>query len=276
MKVLFLSSEVHPFSKTGGLADVAGALPAALAALGHDVKVVTPRYAEVRDPRLAPTGHVLRLRFPFGEVGGPLLSVRLSARHEVLFLDCPALYGRPGLYGDARGEFPDNDRRFAYLCAGALQAAQRVGFAPDIVHLNDWQTGLAALALKSGFRDRALGRARTVFTVHNLAYQGHFPKRVMDELGLPWEVFRPDGGLEFYDGVNLLKGGLVFSDALTTVSPTYAREIQTPEQGYGLDGLLRERAGRCGSLRGSHSSTSMPFTMPCRSAARSRRSPSSP
>ncbi len=243
MKVLFLSSEVHPFSKTGGLADVAGALPAALAALGHDVKVVTPRYADVQDARLTPTGHTLRLRFPFGEVGGPLLSVRLSERHEVLFLDCPALYGRKGLYGDAGGEFTDNHRRFAYLCAGALQAAQRLGFAPDVVHLNDWQTGLAAVALQTGFRQGALGGARTVFTVHNLAYQGHFPKRVMDELGLPWELFRADGGLEFYDGVNLLKAGLVFSDALTTVSPTYAQEIQTPEQGYGLDGLLRGRAG---------------------------------
>lgn len=242
MKVLFLSSEVHPFSKTGGLADVSGALPAALAALGHDVKVVTPRYADVRDPRLAPTGHALRLRFPFGEVGGPLLSVRLSERHEVLFLDCPALYGRPGLYGDAQGEFPDNERRFAYLCAGALQAAQRLGFAPDIVHLNDWQTGLAALALKTGFRKGVLAQARTVFTVHNLAYQGYFPKRVMEELGLPWELFRSEDGVEFYDQVNLLKAGLVFSDLLTTVSPTYAQEIQTPEQGYGLDGLLRGRA----------------------------------
>ncbi|MBF5043595.1 glycogen synthase GlgA [Aggregicoccus sp. 17bor-14] len=242
MKVLFLSSEVHPFSKTGGLADVAGALPAALAALGHDVKVVTPRYLEVRDPRLQPTGHVLQLRFPFGPLGGPLLSVKLSARHEVLFLDCPALYGRPGLYGDGHSEFADNARRFAYLCAGALQAAQRVGFAPDIVHLNDWQTGLAAVALRTGFRQGALARACTVFTVHNLAYQGHFPKGVMDELGLPWSLFRAEGGLEFYDGINLLKAGLVFSDALTTVSPTYAKEIQTPEQGYGLDGLLRERA----------------------------------
>jgi starch synthase len=246
MKILFISSEVAPFSKTGGLGDVAGALPAALASLGHDVKVVTPRYRELRDAsRLTPTGQSLVVRFPSGDTSGPILSARLSAHLEVLFLEHEAFYGnRDGLYGDAWGEFGDNARRFAYLCVGALQAAQRLGFVPDIIHANDWQTGLVPLALQRGFRTTPLARAKSVFTIHNLAYQGHFPKAVMGELGLPWEVFTAEGGLEFHDQVNFLKGGLVFSDVLTTVSPTYAREIQAPEQGYGLDGLLRSRAHR--------------------------------
>ncbi|MCP3103604.1 glycogen synthase GlgA [Myxococcus sp. K15C18031901] len=274
MKILFISSEVAPFSKTGGLGDVAGALPAALAALGHDVKVVTPRYRDVRDTgRLSPTGHSLQLRFPFGEQGGPILSARLSEKLEVLFLENAAFYGdRPGLYGDAFGEFGDNARRFAYLSVGALQAAQRLGFIPDIVHANDWQTGLVPVALRRGFQSTALSRAKSVFTIHNLAYQGHFSKHVMAELGLPWDLFTADGGLEFYDTVNLLKGGLVFSDAITTVSPTYAREIQTPEQGYGLDGLLRHRAHRLtGILNGIDTQEWNPVTdphLPARYSAR--------
>jgi starch synthase len=243
MKILYVASEVAPFSKTGGLGDVAGALPAALAALGHDVKVVTPRYAGVRDARLTPTGHMVELRFPFGIERGALLSLRLSPRLEVLFLEHEHYYLRPGLYGDAGGEYEDNARRFAYLCLGALQAAQRLDFTPDIIHANDWQTGLLPVALRRGFQDTALGRARSVLTIHNLAYQGQFAKHVMDELGLPWELFNAERGLEFYDGVNFLKGGLQFADALTTVSPTYALEIQQPEAGAHLDGLLRHRQG---------------------------------
>lgn len=241
MKVLFVTSEVTPFSKSGGLGDVAGALPAALAALGHDVKIVSPRYASVKDARLAPTGHSLVLRFPFGEVGGPILSVRLAERLEVLFLENAHYFERGGLYGDAHGEFGDNHRRFAYLTLGAFQAAQRLRFVPDVIHFNDWQTGLGPLALRRGYQGTALGRARTVFTIHNLAYQGQFGKDIMGDLGLPWDVFTSENGIEFYDSVNFMKAALTFSDALTTVSPTYAREIQTPEQGFGLDGLLRRR-----------------------------------
>ncbi|MDY7226601.1 glycogen synthase GlgA [Hyalangium rubrum] len=248
MKILFISSEVAPFSKTGGLGDVAGALPAALAALGHDVKVVTPRYASIRDARIQPTGHTVVLRFPFGEERGAVLSVRLSERHEVLFLENAHYFERGGIYGDAHGEFGDNHRRFAYLSMGALQAAQRLHFIPDIVHLNDWQTGLAAVALRRGFQGTPLERSRAVFTIHNLAYQGQFGKDIMGELGLPWDLFTSDDGLEFHDTVNFLKAGLVFSDAITTVSPTYAKEIQTPELGCNLDGLLRRHQGRLSGI----------------------------
>jgi starch synthase len=248
MRILFIASEVAPFSKTGGLGDVAGALPAALAALGHDVKIVTPRYADIKDGRLQPTGHSLLVRFPFGEERGPILSVRLSERLEVLFLENQRFFGRAGIYGDASGEFGDNHRRFAYLSMGALQAAQRLGFIPDIVHSNDWQTGLVGVGLRRGFEASPMGRARGVFTIHNLAYQGQFGKDVMEELGLPWDLFTSEAGLEFHDTVNFLKGGLNFADAITTVSPTYAREIQTPELGANLDGLLRRLQGKVSGI----------------------------
>ncbi|WP_257452999.1 glycogen synthase GlgA [Archangium lipolyticum] len=243
MKILYVASEVTPFSKTGGLGDVAGALPAELAALGHEVKVVTPRYASIQDARLTPTGHQLELRFPFGVERGPILSLRQSPNLEVLFLENEHFYGRSGIYGDSWGEFGDNHRRFAYLSIGALQVAQRLRFFPDIIHLNDWQTGLTPVALQRGFQGTALARAKTVLTIHNLAYQGQFGKHVMDELGLPWDLFNAEHGLEFWDAVNFLKGGIQFSDALTTVSPTYAKEIQEPEGGASLDGLLRRRRG---------------------------------
>lgn len=241
MRILFIASEVVPFSKTGGLGDVSAALPAALAQLGHEVKIVTPRYADIQDPRLQPAGIELQLRFPFGTEGGPVSVARLSPNLEVYFLDNPRFFARQGLYGDAAGEFGDNHRRYAYLSIGALQLAEFLGFTPDILQLNDWQTGLAPLALKLGYGAR-FADTRSVFTIHNLAYQGQFPKSVMGELGLPWNLFRSEGGLEFYDSVNFLKAGLTFSDALTTVSPTYAREIQTPEGGNLLDGLLRARS----------------------------------
>ncbi|AKJ00962.1 starch synthase [Archangium gephyra] len=243
MKILYVASEVAPFSKTGGLGDVAGALPAELAALGHEVKVVSPRYGSIKTDRLTPTGHHLELRFPFGVERGPILSLRPSPNLELLFLENEHYYNRGGIYGDRWGEFGDNHRRYAYLSIGALQAAQRLGFTPDIVHLNDWQTGLTAVALRRAFQATALGRARSVLTIHNLAYQGQFGKEIMGDLGLPWELFTAEQGLEFYDTVNFLKGAIQFSDALTTVSPTYAREIQQPEGGANLDGLLRRRQG---------------------------------
>jgi starch synthase len=243
MKILYVASEVAPFSKTGGLGDVAGALPAELAALGHEVKVVTPRYASIKADRLTPTGHHLELRFPFGIERGPILSLSPAPNLELLFLENEHFYGRGGIYGDAWGEFGDNHRRYAYLSLGALQAAQRLRFTPDIIHINDWQTGLTPVALRRGFQGTALARARSVLTIHNLAYQGQFGKGIMGDLGLPWELFTAEHGLEFYDAVNFLKGGIQFADAITTVSPTYAREIQEPEGGASLDGLLRRRQG---------------------------------
>jgi starch synthase len=246
MKVLFVCSEVAPFSKTGGLADVAGALPAALAALGHEVTVVTPLYQSVKDAAIRPMGLGVSLRFPFGQVAYSLREAKLGENLRVVFIDQPYFFDRPGLYQDGESDYRDNHRRFGFFAVAALNCAELLGFEPDIVHLNDWQTGPTAVALATGYRGRALARARSVFTIHNLAYQGMFAKSVMGDLGLPWDLFTSEG-LELFDAVSFLKAGLAYSDALSTVSPRYAEEIQTPEGGFGLDGFLRRRRA---ALRG--------------------------
>ncbi len=248
MRVLFVASEVAPWSKTGGLADVASALPRALAARGHQVRVVSPKYGHI-DPGAAPSGPPLPLRFPAFEATARATSLELHGVEHV-FIAEKHFFDRPGVYGEQGGEYSDNARRFAYFTTAALAHAQVTGFAPEVVHLNDWQTGLGALAVKRGFVGTPIGRARVVCTIHNLAYQGNFEKHAMNDLGLPWELFGPDG-LEFYDRLSFLKAGLVWADALTTVSPSYAREIQTPAGGHGLDGVLRDRsAALTGILNG--------------------------
>ena len=191
LRILFLSSEVAPFSKTGGLGDVAGALPWALTARGHDVRVVTPLYRGVDRSTMQLVGAPLALTFPFGEV--EVRVFRAPAAGELLFIDAPALFDRDEYYG-----YPDDARRFAAFSMAALALAQRDGFVPDVVQSNDWPTGLALLALKYGFAHTSLGRARRVFTIHNLAYQGLFPRRELEALGIPWELFTHTG-VEFWD-----------------------------------------------------------------------------
>ena len=249
MRILFLASEVVPWSKTGGLADVSAALPAALAALGHDVLVATPLYGKVKRDGILHSGRHLDLQFPFGRERAELhlaesTSERASAaggRHRILFIENGRFFDRPELYGDSNGDYGDNALRFGFFGMAAVSGALRLGFVPDIVHLNDWQTGPVAVALRSGYAHGPLGRAKSVFTIHNMAYQGYFPPQVMDELGIPRSHFHP-GGLEYHGQLNFMKAGLVFADALTTVSPRYAYEVQTPEGGWGLDGVLRHRS----------------------------------
>jgi len=236
LRIAHLASEVTPFSKTGGLADVVGALPSALAELGHDVTVVAP-------------GHRTGLKDPLpGEPQGEVSALGLTARLHVLehrgvhvvLLDCPALYVRPALYSLPDGEFPDNAVRFAFFARAALSALARLGGA-RVVHCHDWQAALAPLLLRHDPElASALPGARTVLTVHNLAYQGVFPPWVLDACALPRALFTM-ALLEFYGQVNFLKGGLVTSDAVTTVSPTYAKEILTPAFGCRLEGVLAER-----------------------------------
>jgi starch synthase len=237
LRIAHIASEVVPFSKTGGLADVVGALPAALASLGHRVTVVTPAH------RLALTASVPGT--PVGEVEALGMRARIHLVEDrgvdVLLLDCPPLFVRPSLYALPDGDFPDNPIRFAFFARAALAAVALRGGA-DVIHVHDWQAALVPLVLATDLSERdALPRARTVLTVHNLAYQGVFPPWVLAPCGLPSRLFTIDL-LEFYGQVNFLKGGLVSADAVTTVSPTYAREILTPEFGCGLEGVLATRA----------------------------------
>jgi starch synthase len=240
MDVLFVSAEVAPYSKTGGLGDVAGALPRALAARGHRVMVFTPRHGVV-DPgshRLEP------LPFPI-EAGGQAAGLWVvRGEVPVFFLEHERWFGhRRGIYADPGHEYDDNAERFAFFCRAALALPRLIGFRPRIVHLHDWHAALCAWLLRheAGGEPWA-AEARSVFTIHNLAHQGDFPKEKVPALGLPWSAFRYDQGLEFHDRLNFLKAGLVFADTLSTVSPGYAREILGPEQGEGLDPLLRQRA----------------------------------
>jgi len=239
MEILFVASEVAPWSKTGGLGDVAGALPDALAARGHAVSVVTPRYGSID-----PARHGLHALHRAVQVRGEATTLWVKkGRAPVYFVEHDHFFGsRQGLYGGGQTDYADNADRFAYLARAALAVPAALGLRPRIVHLNDWQTGLVPFLMRHEHReDHALRGAKTVFTIHNLAYQGVFPKEVVPALGLPWGVFRYEQ-MEFHDLLSFMKAGLVFADALTTVSPTYAKEILDPEGGHGLDAVLRGRA----------------------------------
>lgn len=243
MKILFVASEAAPYVKTGGLGDVIGALPRALARRGHELLVVVPRYGAIDGAAhgLRDTGRRVEVQFP-GLNAGAQVHVHVPAeRLRFLFLQSP-WFDRKELYGEGGKDYRDNHKRFALLCAGALEAAKQQNFTPDAVHAHDWQAALVPLILKRGWAGRPPPfRARCVFTIHNVAYQGVFPREAMQELGLPGDLFNPDA-LEFYGNLSLMKAGLVFAEKLTTVSPTYAREIvESPDTGAGLEGLLRHR-----------------------------------
>ncbi len=238
MRILHVSSELAPFAQTGGLGDVLAGLPAAQAALGHDAAVLVPLYRGV-EARLAAAGlsldaHPLPIELGVHRLEGALRTARVG-RVRCGFLDVPALYDRPGgPYGPAgTAEFGDNHLRFAALGKAALAAGAHLLGGVDVLHVHDWQGGPAAIYTHLERPELAI-----VTTIHNLAFRGIFPKGVMTQLGIPWSLFTPKL-LEFYDQVSFLKGALALSDAVTTVSPTYAQEIITPERGEGLDGFLR-------------------------------------
>ncbi|HEX9746846.1 MAG TPA: glycogen synthase GlgA [Methylomirabilota bacterium] len=251
LRILLIASEVAPFAKTGGLADVAGALPRALAALGHDVRILLPKYrgaeAHATETRLV----VPNIQVPLGDrvAEGALIEGRGPSGVPVYLLEHEHYYNRDSLYGTADGDYWDNCERFVFFCRAALEGMARLDAArpgirwqPQVIHANDWQTGLLPVYLRTLYRDHPLlGRLASVFTIHNLAYQGVFWHYDMPMTGLGWDLFTP-AGIEFYGKLNFMKGGLIFSDLLTTVSRTYAREIRTPAFGNGLEGVLEDRS----------------------------------
>ena len=263
LNILFVVSECVPFAKTGGLADVAGALPAALADRGHDVRIVMPRYRVTKKHPARPLdqvlvvpvngldtyGGVLRAKLPRspGEVHLPGTAPLPTA--TVYFLEHDHLFDRDGVYGDSNGDFGDNLARFTFLSRGALELCRLEGWTPDVVHVQDWPTSLVPVYLNTLYRDTPLGQAASVLTVHNLAYQGWFGQRDLGVTGLSWDTYLR-GGLERSGGINLLQGGLVHATMVSTVSPRYASEIQTRDGGEGMDGLLRARGDVVGILNG--------------------------
>ena len=248
MQITFAASEATPFAKTGGLADVVGALPRELAKLGHRVTVFLPFYARVRrlieshgggEPKYAIRSLTIPFRYYNRFVGVVDAGQRDGAQHY--FIDCPELFDRKELYGPSGADFTDNAERFGLFCRAVIEASKQLG-VPDVFHVHDWQAALIPVYLKTVYAaDPELTRAATVLTIHNAAYQGAFPPKTTEELLFPWNVFTMDK-LEQYDHFNFLKGGVVFSDQLTTVSKKYAEEIQTAELGEHLDGVLHECA----------------------------------
>ncbi len=257
-KLLLIASEVAGFAKTGGLADVAAALPRALARRGHQCAIILPLYRCVRKGPVAisPTPHSFTVPIGDKSVQGRLWRATLPGSDVAVHLIEQADYFERDDEADGRGlyqftladgqkrDYPDNCARFVFFCRAALASLPMIDYWPDVIHANDWQTGLVPVYLREYYRSRpGYEQIGCLFTIHNIEYQGVFWHWDMPLTGLRWELFNPRA-LEFYGHLNLLKAGLVYSDMLTTVSPTYAREIQTPDEGFGLDGVLRERRER--------------------------------
>lgn len=246
MEIAFITTELAPFVKVGGLADVSSALPKALRTLGHSVTIVIPRFPGLEDNGLLLARRLTPLRFALGDrtFDATVLDGRLASQVDLVAVDIPGFFDRGGVYGERGEDYRDNATRFgAFSRAAAEVVRQRVagGRATDVVHCQDWATALAPTYLRSLSQETpALSSTRTVLTIHNVAHQGIFPKEDLPALGLGWESFRVDG-IEFYGRINLLKQGIVEADAVTTVSPHYALEIQAEEHGAGLDGVLRAR-----------------------------------
>ena len=247
MKVVYISPEVVPFAKTGGLADIAGAIPKYLQRLGIEMTVIMPFYNIIKKSQYHLTKTDIRFDVKIGDnhkSGNVYKGLLPDSTVPVYFLDNEQYYGRNGFYNHpgTTKDYEDNSERFIFLCQGALEVIEKLNICPDIIHCNDWQTGLVSVYLKTTYAKKECFRnTKTIMTIHNIAYQGLFWHWDMKLTGLDWSLFNWKQ-LEFYGKLNFLKGGLVFSDFITTVSKTYAKEIQTSEYGEGLDGVLRDRA----------------------------------
>ncbi len=245
MRILLASSEVHPYSKTGGLADMAGSLAKALARAGHRVGLVTPLYRGIRErfPEMRKLDWYLNLALGAHWAQGGVWTLEPMAGLTVYFVEQPGFFGRAGLYGDNGLDYADNAERFIFFSKAVAHLARYLPWQPEVVHMNDWQTALVPLLMShQKLSEGWLNMPRTCVTIHNLAYQGIFPAAKYALTNLPRDYFNLRGA-EFYGNLNCLKAGIVYADVVTTVSPRYAREITTPEQGGGLDDILRARQG---------------------------------
>ncbi len=239
MRIVIASPEAVPYIKTGGLADVAGTLWKEYRLMKHEAMIFLPLYKKIRDSRMALKDMGITIRVPVGDtvVAGRIYSDQSSA----YFIRCDEFFDRPELYGTPQGDYSDNASRFVFFSRGVLEACKALNLSPDIIHCNDWQTGLVPLYLKTLYKGDAFFRkTATFFSIHNLGYQGLFPASEMQLTNLGKELFTPEG-IEFYGKVNFLKAGLLAADILGTVSTTYAQEILMKEYGFGLDGVLRKR-----------------------------------
>ena len=241
MHIAFAASECFPFSKTGGLADVVGALPRALANLGHQVTVYIPRYRQTRlnDPQTVARSITVPFDDQYRFCSVVTAGTSGGVRHY--FVDYPPYFDRDALYGTAAGDYPDNAERFALFSRAVIEASKILG-VPHVFHCHDWQSALIPVMLRTLYaEDPAFREVGTLFTIHNMGYQGMFPPDTLPLLMLPWDLLTISK-MEFFGQVNFLKGALVFSDFITTVSRKYSQEIQTTEYGFGLEGVLRNRA----------------------------------
>ncbi|MDH3976358.1 MAG: glycogen synthase GlgA [Deltaproteobacteria bacterium] len=238
MNIIIASPESSPYSKTGGLADVAGALPSALARLGHKVKIFTPLYKSVREKHGKIAHRGIRISVKLGDKNH---DGELWQEGNYYFIKNDLFFDREEFYGHGDIDYEDNHLRFAFFSMAILEALKAIGEEAHIIHCHDWQTALIPLYMKLYYREEAVfNKSAVLFTIHNMAFQGLFPKKVMDQIALPSGLFNYKG-LEFYEKLNFMKAGLIFSDLLSTVSIKYSKEIQTKEMGCGLEGLLQER-----------------------------------
>ena len=263
MKIAMIASEASPFAKTGGLADVLGALSVALERLGHEVLLIIPAYRSVLQGEFAGRETTLKFAVPVSHRQEPAAVLQSTAGKAVTvyFVRADRYFDREFLYGTPAGDYPDNAERFVFFSRAALEILRT--FPVDIVHAHDWQAALTVVFLKTQpARYPETAAAKTVFTIHNLGFQGRFWQGDWHLLNLDYGYFTPQF-LEFYANINFLKGALLFADRLTTVSPSYAKEIMTPAQSFGLDGVLRQRAGDLvGILNGVDYSQWNPWTDP--------------
>jgi starch synthase len=245
LQILFATPEAVPFAKTGGLADVAGALPKSLHALGCEIKLFIPYYRMVKESGFPHQYLGEEIEVPIGDekLKADIYLGHLGQDIPVYFIGREEFFDREYLYSTSKGDYFDNAERFIFFSKAILIFCQRMGFSPDIIHHHEWQTGLIPAYLKSIYQnDPLFSHTAAVFTIHNIAYQGIFKKEKFWLTGLPSEMYNPEG-IEFWERINFMKAGIVYADTVNTVSKKYSEEIQSPEYGYGLEGILRKRRG---------------------------------